>query len=627
MDVDLDEIQVFAVIRDKNGFFIDYAANQTWISGDTSVFTIAQSTADKLRYVITKTGTGETWLVVKDPKGKLKPDSVKIRTIYKPKFPSFISAVMLDTNGDIVPDMISMTLSDTVTSDQRLDSVMISYRGKVYSVAAGQFALSGKTLLAPFAAATGTDGRPTGQVTLVGTVAGEVSRRSKEATDGVGPALVAAQIQENESQGPDTLYLTFSEPVLISSVFGKQLILKRTATGDSILLDVNATVSTINDSTFGVAITLVSPRPLPGDSLRLVPGKEGGTVADPVKNTPHLLNRAVVLGLRVGATSVSGAYYLDANADGFIDKIVMVFKRSVAAADFKSIKVHWSTAANTKSETVGQDALTKISDSVWTVAVHGERLSDAPQTSGPMEVLVEYVAFPGIPRSSHVADSAAAVIVSATFSYGTAAALDSSLSVIFSEPLRDAPGSHPFFLWSKRYGAHYGFTLAPVSSPSGATYNFVVISFDPGKVTFAGQNDSIWIDVSAAVVVDMNGNKQTNPLNHRALLTVTLPQPEWITTVSVNPFPPGTGTEISVQSKAPIIDPDRFTTELQIYDGVGNAVTAASMQPKNKGFAWTWNGYNKNARRVGSGIYPAFVRVSENGRVIWTNRIRIGVKR
>ena len=628
LDIDKDEIQVYAVIRDKNGFFLDYAANKNWKSRDTSVITIAQLTTDSLRYLVTKKSTGETWLVVSDPKGNLKADSIKIRTVYKQKFPSIISAIMLDTNADIIPDMIAMTLSDTLKADQRLDSVLLSYRGQIYSIPARQLSLNGKTLLAPIAPTTGTDGRPSGQVTLVGSIAGEVSRRTKDATDGVGPALITADMQENESQGPDTLYLTFSEPVLASSLFGKQLILKRASTGDSVLLDVKMTVSTINDSSFAVAIAVTTPRPLSGDSLRLTPGGQGGTICDASKNTPHLLNRFVVLGFRAGPPSITGAYYLDANADGFVDRVVMIFKRSVAASDFKTVKVQWSAAANTKSETVAPDALTKMNDSAWSAAVHGERLSDnVPKTSGNMEVVVEYSGFPNDFRSSRVADSAAPVIVSATLSYGTAAALDSTLVVVFSETIFETQGTHQFLLWSKRFATQYGFILRPASLPSDSC-SFVVDAIDAPNVPFAAQGDSIWIDVSARIADGINGNAQLNPANRRALLTVILPQPSWIAAVSANPFLPGqTGTEISVQSKTPLIDPDRFATELLIYDALGNPVMVTAMRQKNKGFAWTWNGHNKNERNVGSGIYPAFIRISENGNVVWSKAVRIGVKR
>jgi hypothetical protein len=629
LDIDVDETRPYAVIRDKNGYFLENAANPKWISRDTTVITVTAPTpADPSRCIVTKTGTGATWLVVMDPKGKLKPDSIKIITVYKPKFPSIVSAVMLDTNADIIPDMISITLNDTFKTDQRLDSALLSYRGRVYIIPAAQLSVKGTSLSMPLTPTTGTDGRPTGEVTLAGAVGGEISRKTKNVTDGVGPALVMADVQENEGPGPDTLFLTFSEPMLASALLGKQLLLIKANTADTVLLDVQKTVSIINDSTCAVAIAVSSARPMPGDLLRLQPGSAGGTLVDMNRNNPHLLNRPVVIGFLAGPASVIAAWYLDVNADGFIDHVVAMFKRSVQASDLKTVKVQWSSVANMKSEMASPDALVKINDSTWSIPVHGETLTqNAPKTSGPMEMSVEYNAFPNVFRSMSVADSAAPVIVSAALSYGNSASLDSTLTVVFSEPLRAAPGAHPFVLWSKRNSSTYGFKLALVSF-SENTYKFVVEAIDVGSVPFASQGDSIWIDAAALIADNANGNIQANQSNRRALLTVTLPLPAWIATLSSNPFVPGPqGTEISIQSKTPLIDPDRFTAKLSIFDEVGNQVLINAMPQKNKGFAFAWNGRNKNLRIVGTGTYPAVIRVYENGREVWTKILRVGVKR
>ncbi len=628
LPIEIDETQPYAVFRDKNGYFLDNAANQKWVSRDTSVITVkAPSPTDPSRCIVTKTGTGTTWLVVSDPKGKLKPDSIKITAVYKPKFPAIVSAVMLDADADVVPDMIAITLADTFKAEQRLDSVVLNYRGHVYILPAAQATIRGTSIIAPFTSLSGADGRPAGQAALVGVIGTEVSRKTKEISDGVTPAVIAADVLENESAGPDTLFLTFSEPVLISTVLGKQLLLIKANTTDTVALDVQKTVTVINDSTLAVAIAVSAKRPQPGDLLRLLPGTAGGTIADSSKNTPHLLNRSVVIGFRAGPTSVAAAYYLDANADGFVDKVIAVFKRPVKPADMKTVKVQWSSVATMKSETVAPDALVKLSDSVWCIPVHGESLTpNVRQTSGPMELSVEYAGFPNIFRSSSVADSAAPVIVSAALSYGNAVALDSALSVVFSEPLLAAPGEQPFLLWSKRYSAQYRFRLS-LKSFTSATCEFIVDAVVGGAVSFASQGDSIWIDV-AANIADAAGNIQDNPANRRVLLTVSLPQPAWIPTLSANPFIPGqTGTEISVQSKAPIIDPDRFSSRLSIYDAVGNQVLSADMPQKNKGFALMWTGRNKNARIVGVGVYPAVIRISENGAEVWKKVLKIGVKK
>jgi hypothetical protein len=291
------------------------------------------------------------------------------------------------------------------------------------------------------------------------------------------------------------------------------------------------------------------------------------------------------------------------------------------------VKAQWIGASSFNGEMIPPEGLVKINDSTWSVPVDGKALTqNVPKTSGPMEVIVEYISFPNIFRSLSVADSAAPVIVSAELSYGNSAALDSTLVVLFSEPLREAPGMRPFLLWSRKNATLYRFNLT-FQSFSDNSYRFLVDAIDAGDVSFASRGDSMWMD-TAAHIADRLGAKQGNPLNRRVILDVKLPQPMWVTTVSSNPFVPGQiGTEISVQSKTPLIDPDRFSSRLSIYDAVGNPVLIASMPQKNKGFAYTWNGCNKNFRTVGAGIYPAMIRISENGNEVWSKVLRVGVKR
>jgi hypothetical protein len=86
-------------------------------------------------------------------------------------------------------------------------------------------------------------------------------------------------------------------------------------------------------------------------------------------------------------------------------------------------------------------------------------------------------------------------------------------------------------------------------------------------------------------------------------------------------------TEISVTSQTPLIDPDRFSMKLSIYDVIGNQVITTAMPQKGKGFSFVWNGYNKNMRIVGIGVYPAIITITENNSRKTTKRIKIGVKR
>jgi fibro-slime domain-containing protein len=621
--------RAYAVLRDVNGTFIKRAANPAWTSRNPLVATVIQSPTDPSRCIITKAGAGATWVVVSDPLGALKPDSIRVVTLVLPKYPVIVSAIMLDANADLVPDMLSITVNDTFKTNQRLDSIVIAYRGITYSIPSANTTVSGTSINAPVTPATGIDGRPSGQAAIFMTTGDGPQMSSKNFTDGVGPAIIAASVMENDGGSPDTLFITFSEPLLQSTVAGNQLLLIKTGTIDTVSLSVLQVISKSSDSLFTVQVVASSgAQPKAGDRLRLLPGSKGGTVSDQSANKPHDLNQSVVLGLRPGPTAVVSAYYLDVNADGYLDRIIVGFKRPVRASDISALTAQWNIRPAYQYQTIAVDSIVKLNDSLYSLPLHGDAIRPVqPRTGVEMEIQVEYAAFPGIIRSLPVADSAGPVLLDpATLVYSNFP--DSTiLTVTFSENILP-PGVRPFVLWSNKNGAQYQLNLAP-DTVNGVMYTFHI---NPGAPYAAG-GDSIWISTGTSPLVsDTSGYAQRNPLNHRVILHVTTQPPKWDVHISKNPFTPAQGfsTVISDSSQTPIMDPDQYTVTISIFDVIGNMVITKSMDQKDKfvpNWTYSWDGRNRNARLVGSGVYSGVISIFKNNTGNITKRIRIGIKR
>jgi hypothetical protein len=435
---------------------------------------------------------------------------------------------------------------------------------------------------------------------------------------------------ENDGSGADTLFLTFSEPMLQSTVAGNQLLLIKAGATDTISLSILQVISKSADSLFTVQVVSSSgAQPKAGDRLRLLPGIRGGMVSDQSANKPHDLNRSVVLVLRPGPTAVVSAYYLDVNADGYLDRAIVGFKRPVQVSDMGTLIAQWNISPSFQYDTVPIGSVVKINDSLYSLPLHGNAIRPVQRRTGPaMEIQVEYGAFPGIIRSMPMADSAGPVVVdTAKLTYANSP--DSNfLTIPFSESVQH-PGNHPFYLWSKKYNVQYQLRVTSIST-NGNTWTFHVDTVEGGVVPYAGDGDSIWINADTIPLVsDASGIAQRNPANHRVVLHVTTQPPKWDVTISKNPFTPGTnaGTEISAFSESPIVDADQYSLTIDIYDIIGNLVISRSMQTKGKGWAYTWDGRNRNARTVGAGVYLGVISILKNNMGNSTKRIRIGIKR
>jgi hypothetical protein len=232
---------------------------------------------------------------------------------FSASWPAIMSAIMFDGNADLVPDTLRIALTDTFKTGQRLDSVVVVYRGQQYSRPAASVSVRGPIILVPFTMLNGTAGRPSGVAMLFITVDGDTKSDMHTFTDGVCPALIAADVLENDGTQSDILFVTFSESVNATSIVGKQLLLIKTGTVDTVTLTVTQVTAKTNDSMYMIQLAASDPKVAADDRLRLQPESAGGSITDSAKNKPHDLNRSVIVGFRAGTAALAPVWYLDAN--------------------------------------------------------------------------------------------------------------------------------------------------------------------------------------------------------------------------------------------------------------------------------------------------------------------------
>ncbi|MDO5576113.1 MAG: fibro-slime domain-containing protein, partial [Fibrobacter sp.] len=530
MPLETDSIPIYAVLRDPNGLYIERASSAKWeiVSKDTA-FTLPRSSTDASMRVIAKQKTGNGYIYAKYE--NLIYDSVFVITEIDPKWASISSAIMVDNNGDLTPDLLDIILTDTFEIAHKLVSVKINYKGQKYTIPASECTLNKKSLKVPFKSLSGIDGAPTGTVIIEADIEGKTKIRESKFTDGVGAGLIEAAVMENDGTEADILFLTFSENIIPETIKGKQLILIKEKTNDTIQLSVSGNFNKISDSCFSVVLDPSETKPVAGDKLRLVPGSSGGNILDLNKNLPHELNPAVTLELKLGAAPISSSFYEDTDANGLLDKITINFKRKVTFPEFDSVHVYWDL----KHLTVPGSKFNVKNDTSVVFSLDESYVGTKPLTDGIMYLAVYFKAIPGVNRNTYALDKASPVLTSATFYPGRfkdsgGDRESDTLIATFSEKVLQ-PGSKPFVF--KNGKDSYSFNLSFLKT-TGDKYVFLIKETVPENI-MPSSDDTVRIDVSAKVSDTLN-NAQLNKQNRPVLLKIVEPAHEWRVKIGPNPM-------------------------------------------------------------------------------------------
>ena len=458
----------------------------------------------------------------------------------------------------------------------------------------------------------------------------------------VGPLIMSAQVVERLSSGPDTMYVTFSEPVQKSSLTGNALILIKNGTSSELSI---TRADSLSPARFKLTVSSTDPLRVPqlGDSLRI---DAAGPVADIPGNKANPLNRTVVITQKGIPASIVQAWYLDKNADGVVDAVDIKFNKAVLLSD-AVVSLDWGN--QNKADSISASLLSSIGTDNLGIEISVRGVfkgisTDSIKTSGSMHATVGYISNPDAPAGSDVADSAAPVIVSANFLPTSSLTGKDTLLVVFSEPVPPISYATPFKLFSNNSGVSYYFTLSDTTKVPSLFHGFIISQI--AGVNFPNTGDSIWIDIASGIG-DTTAVVQLNAANRRALLNVkSIPYTPHVVIVK-NPFTTGeqvsdadvgvtgTGTIIKVPPPLRMADVNALPKSgtITIYDVVGNTVIkdVPFILSKNGLYKnwlyYNWDGRNFNNRYVGVGTYVAVITVTLNSGTVTSSRITIGVKR
>ncbi|HEX3020063.1 MAG TPA: glycosyl hydrolase family 8 [Chitinispirillaceae bacterium] len=625
MDAGTLEMEIFAVVRDSVGNYLDKINLGKWDSRDPDIVSVADNPDVSWGAIITKSGSGKTVITVS--KSGLKSDSVIIVAEAKPLWPVITSAVVLDNSGDIIPDEIRLTLTDTFVVNQSVENAVFSYKGKSISIALSELKIEGKMITVPLKDLTESDPTPQGTITLNLLINKEKKQSSKKVTDGIGPALVNAVLSEEVKGTTDTLFLKFTEVIRASSINGKTIQLIRKSSGDTVNLDVKVLPCPELDISMKVVVTSTEGnRPQAGDFLRLVPGEKDGKVADYQGNLPHLLNRAVTL--KVKPAQITGAWYTDENGDGVVDAVYLKFLREVEPDDVL-FSLYWSGVKQLEKITSERFSYNKENYTVKVSLPDSFKTDAGIKTSVNMAAVIAFKSYPEEIRNCVVVDSAAPVIDRAVVSTGDVAEGKESqdiLSVYFSERVQIDSDKKPFF-FIRVPGTEYKIDDLHILNirDNLVTFSFTTVS----GVEYPESGDSIWINSDNAVK-DENWTWQRNGVNRHAPLTVKVTGGQWTLKIGPNPFNPDSSKGVRffvIQESKYKARAEIKNFKIKIYDSMGSFVYEGSEYAEDDlGYSIFWNGYNKKGRKVGKGTYLAVISVEdEAGTNVYKKKI--GLKR
>ncbi len=443
--------------------------------------------------------------------------------------------------------------------------------------------------------------------------------------DSVGPLLSSACIIEKDSSKNDTLMITLSEKVRINSLEGKSCILIKEGK-DPIELTILSAIELQN------AIRLIVENSgeltiAEGDSLRLNPS---GPAMDLPGNKPHPKNKAVPLTIQKRPGKIISAYYIDSDANGVIDSVIVSFDRQIPA---DNLEITLSRRGGATSN-IEDNRMTFINDSHSKVLLPVPSSLQVPNTtSGEIDIRFIFKSQGNIPRPYLADDSAAPVLTSALFCPGIPKSVNDSfpdtLIVTFSEQIQKINNEYPF-VFKDQNGSLYKMRLS-THSIKGSAWYFIVSSID-NEIKYPSANDSVFINHEADVR-DTFSNVQKNPDNKRVPLKIRPVPFKYSIHLGPNPFnPQEEKIRIQVKSISNIKESTQLRVDLNIYDIFGNSLFSGQKESDINSTVsvveFTWDGTNKRGRLTGAGTYIAKLIVTNlRTGISKSEKLKIGIKR
>ncbi|MDG5816070.1 fibro-slime domain-containing protein [Chitinispirillales bacterium ANBcel5] len=440
--------------------------------------------------------------------------------------------------------------------------------------------------------------------------------------DSVGPLIKEAILVEGDYQQRDTLLLILTERVMLNSLSGESLLLRKDQEPE-LILNVSNVIPRHQD-TIGVLLSARELTISETDSIRFNPD---GPLTDFYDNSAHPENRPVPIKIRRKPPLLLSGYYRDSNGNGIVDYARLTFSKPPLLSE---TNLEFTCFEGTKTPAIEQYRLSYTQDSTQIEVNLTDAFSQTliDQTSGNLVARAEFNSFDSFTTSQTLQDSAAPVLVSALYSYcDSDTYCTDTLFITFSEEVLDVPHSTPFLFEETEHNQNYSMELQQLRA-NRSEWAFLVRSLN--DIEYPLEGDSVWINPEANVA-DLYSNVQDISTNKRVPLAIRLPKPEYEVFAGPNPFDPAEESlQIHITSSTKTRVHIDFSANITIYDNVGNIVHKEIKENKlysNK-IQTEWNGLNTNGRTVGIGSYLIVVLVEDDiDEETSVHKILIGVNR
>lgn len=434
--------------------------------------------------------------------------------------------------------------------------------------------------------------------------------------DSVGPVLLYASVVEKIGSGNDTMRIRFSEYVDLEDIYGITLSVIKPDNSAFNLNILNVLQLPGSDTLMLIVEDALQNSPKYGDSLKIL---AEGTITDYYGNKAHSDNRPVPIFVKYVPADIVHAYYLDTNADGFVDQVNVKFDKFVGK-EFIYATCTWSDGNNSTQQLTSESFFYNPLDSNMIIMnVAGKfGVEKDVKTSGAMTVTVNYTGdFEGTQRITSVADSAAPVLVKAEYFPGELVndrefSAD-KIKMTFSEDVQyQFPTTLPFRFF--RGNGEYTISLKLNTKQIERGFEFELLDTNSIQgVRYPENGDSVQINCNAQLFPfsDRSGNYQIVEANRKVSLYVKPSAVKFEIKVGPNPFVVGSNNPIKIEvvPKAKMVENVIAEGKIVIYDKLGNIVYQAKAstneQPENsdKRVKLEWRGFSKSGRKVSEGTY------------------------
>ncbi|OWV22910.1 glycoside hydrolase family 9 protein [Fibrobacter sp. UWB3] len=294
------------------------------------------------------------------------------------KIPSPQKVLAEDTDCDNKADQLRIIFSNKITEGYTLDSIKYFIEGMTDSIkvplTASKYADLNEVTIPIDTSLIPTDATPSGKITTYIADKGTPNAETTKITDGILPTLVSVSILEksdNDNNDLDTVLITFSEPVILSSQSEWPLSISGAAGVPTVIGKGTTTnngrswqfiISGNKDNTLVPIGALASARTTGGYSIT----DQSFNPIDPTGCKP-----TVPVTLISRPVPVYHAEMIDIQGDGIPDKIYIMFESKLKTKDmFDSIVTSWGNPGITRSFITTADTtggVIKPKESYWTI--------------------------------------------------------------------------------------------------------------------------------------------------------------------------------------------------------------------------------------------------------------------